>query len=110
MADPNASESTMKRKAGRDSSRLKTRESPLRNSYHRGVSAFLSRDSRTDAVCERTSLLCILTCFASVLRWGTHLGRPPAVELNLASRKSFPCGHCNDPREVRKTYLITPCV
>ena len=50
----------MKRKAGRDSSQLKTRESPLRNSYHRGVSAFLSRDSRTDAVCERTSLLRIL--------------------------------------------------
>src|ERR1700730_17355043 len=59
MVNPNANESTTKRKAGRDSSRLKTRESP-RHNIHRGVS--VSRDSRTDEVCERMPLLRILTC------------------------------------------------
>jgi hypothetical protein len=36
MADPNANESKTKTKAGRDSRRLKTRESALQNPYHRG--------------------------------------------------------------------------
>jgi hypothetical protein len=40
LADPNANESKMKTKAGRDSSRLQTRESPLQNPYHWGVSVF----------------------------------------------------------------------
>src|ERR1700730_9283364 len=53
MVNPNANESTTKRKAGRDSSRLKARESPRHNTHHRGVS--VSRDSRTDEVCERIS-------------------------------------------------------
>src|ERR1700730_3614568 len=60
MVNPNANDSTTKRKAGRDSSRLKTRESPRHNTHHRGVS--VSRDSRTDEVCERMPLLRILTC------------------------------------------------
>jgi hypothetical protein len=34
MADPNAKESKTKAKAGRDSRRLQTRESPLQNTYH----------------------------------------------------------------------------
>jgi hypothetical protein len=68
MADPNANESKTKTKTGRDSSRLKTRESALQNLYHRGVGVFWSRDRHTNAVCERMSLLRILTCFARVLR------------------------------------------
>jgi hypothetical protein len=66
MADPNAIEIMMKRKAGRDSSRLKTRESPLQSASHRDVSR--AGDSRTDEVRERTSLLRIPACFARVLR------------------------------------------
>jgi hypothetical protein len=38
-----------------------------------------------------------------------HPGRPLADGLNIACRKSFR-GSCDDPCEVRKTYLITPCV
>jgi hypothetical protein len=34
MADPNTNESKTKTKAGRDSSRLQTRESPLQNPDH----------------------------------------------------------------------------
>ena len=49
----------MKRKAGRDSSQLKISVSPLHDTSHRDV--FRSGDSRTDEVCERTSLPRILT-------------------------------------------------
>jgi hypothetical protein len=40
MADPNTNESKTKTKAGRDSSRLQTRKSPLQNRHHGGVSVF----------------------------------------------------------------------
>jgi hypothetical protein len=40
MADPNAKERKTETKAGRDSRRLQTRESPLQKTYHRGVSVF----------------------------------------------------------------------
>src|SRR6266508_2706794 len=64
IADPNAKESRMKRKAGRGSSQLKISVSPLHDTSHRDV--FRSGDSRTDEVCERTSLPRILNCFARV--------------------------------------------
>jgi hypothetical protein len=107
MADPNANESKTKTKTGRDSSRLKTRERALQNLYHRGVCVFWSRDRHTNAVCERMSLLRILTCFARVLRpdvtsWPTA-GRW-IQQLFVGNRSCVGIAwHTRGP----KTYLIT---
>src|SRR5262249_4867738 len=59
-------------KAGRVSRWFKTKESRLQNTYHRGTSAYSSRDSRTEAVCARMSLLRIITRFAWMSDAGPH--------------------------------------
>src|SRR6266516_1518255 len=87
MADPNTNESRMKTKAGRDSRRLQIGTSLLQNTYHRGVSAVCSRDSRTEAVCERMWLLRILTCFAYARR--TSWPNRPTDSTWLAGNRSF---------------------
>jgi hypothetical protein len=75
MADPNTNESKTKTKAGRDSSRLQTRESPLQNPRTTGASQYFDLATAEFAASRfttslRTSTLamtCLIFSFFSPL-------------------------------------------